>query len=799
MNMNSPIIPVLPLRDIVVFPQMVVPLFVGRKLSVNALNKVMKDNKKILLITQNNSEIDNPTSDNLYRVGTLAKILQLLKLPDGTIKVLVEGLERVKVSKIHQTKDFILANYTFIKPVDKNASKAKALMKIILEQFESYQKINKKIPIESFNNIRANTDSDKLADVLVANLNISLSQKQELLEIISTVKRLEKIYDYLIAEIDTIQFEKKIKGRVKRQMEKTQKEYYLNEQMKAIQKELGDNDDIDDITEIETKIKKINLSKEAKEKCKNELKKLKNMSPMSAEATVIRNYLDWVINIPWFNPSSISKNINEAKKILEADHYGLDKVKDRIIEYLAVQKRIIKIKGPILCLVGPPGVGKTSLGKSIAAATGRNFVRMSLGGIRDEAEIRGHRKTYIGAMPGRFIQGMKKSKSSNPLILLDEIDKLGSDWRGDPSSALLEVLDPEQNHKFNDNYLELDYDLSDVMFICTANTLNIPPALLDRMEIIRIAGYTEQEKSQIAKMYLIPKQQLNHGLKKKEISFNSSIVKKIIRFYTREAGVRNLEKEIAKICRKSIKLLETSSKKNIILNKKTLNNFLGVEKFRSSEIEKKNLIGVTNGLAWTEAGGEILSIEVLLSIGKGKLTITGKLGEVMKESIQAAVSYVRSQSLNLGINPNDFEKYNIHVHVPEGATPKDGPSAGIAIFNSLVSSLTSNKVRREVAMTGEITLRGRVLPIGGLKEKLYAAIRVGIKKVLIPEDNKKDLDELDKKILKNIKIIEVNEARSILKHTLVKPVIPLSFSESQSIKTIKSSISSENIEESTAH
>ena len=797
--MNSPIIPVLPLRDIVVFPQMVVPLFVGRKLSVNALNNVMKYNKKILLITQNNSEIDNPTSENLYRVGTLAKILQLLKLPDGTIKVLVEGLERVKVSKIHQTKDFIIANYTFIKPVDKNVSKAKALMKIILEQFESYHKINKKIPIEAFNNIRANTDSDKLADVLIANLNISLSQKQELLEIISTVKRLEKIYDYLIAEIDTIQFEKKIKGRVKRQMEKTQKEYYLNEQMKAIQKELGDNDDIDDITEIETKIKKINLSKEAKEKCKNELKKLKNMSPMSAEATVIRNYLDWVISIPWFNPSSISKNINKAKNILEADHYGLDKVKDRIIEYLAVQKRINKIKGPILCLVGPPGVGKTSLGKSIATATGRNFVRMSLGGIRDEAEIRGHRKTYIGAMPGRFIQGMKKSKSSNPLILLDEIDKLGSDWRGDPSSALLEVLDPEQNHKFNDNYLELDYDLSDVMFVCTANTLNIPPALLDRMEIIRIAGYTEQEKNQIAKRYLIPKQQLNHGLKKKEISFNSSIVKKIIRFYTREAGVRNLEKEISKICRKSIKLLETSNKKNIILDKKTLNNFLGVEKFRGSEIEKKNLIGVTNGLAWTEAGGEILSVEVLLSIGKGKLTITGKLGEVMKESIQAAVSYVKSQSLNLGINPKDFEKYDIHVHVPEGATPKDGPSAGIAIFNSLVSSLTSNKVRKEVAMTGEITLRGRVLPIGGLKEKLYAAIRVGIKKVLIPEENKKDLAELDKKILKNINIIEVNEARSILKHTLVKPIVPLSFSESQSIKTIKSPISSENIEESTAH
>jgi ATP-dependent Lon protease len=797
--MNSPIIPVLPLRDIVVFPQMVVPLFVGRKLSVNALNNVMKYNKKILLIAQNNSEIDNPTSKNLYSVGTLAKILQLLKLPDGTIKVLVEGLERVKVSKIQQTKDFIIANYSFFKPVDKNTPKAKALMKIILEQFESYHKINKKIPIEAFNSIRANTDSDKLADVLIANLNISLSQKQEHLEIISTVKRLEKIYDYLIAEIDTMQFEKKIKGRVKRQMEKTQKEYYLNEQMKAIQKELGDSDDIDDITEIETIIKKINLSKEAKEKCKNELKKLKNMSPMSAEATVIRNYLDWVVSIPWFNPSTISKNINKAKKILEADHYALDKVKDRIVEYLAVQKRINKIKGPILCLVGPPGVGKTSLGKSIATATGRNFVRMSLGGIRDEAEIRGHRKTYIGSMPGRFIQGMKKSKSSNPLILLDEIDKLGSDWRGDPSSALLEVLDPEQNHKFNDNYLELDYDLSDVMFICTANTLNIPPALLDRMEIIRIAGYTEQEKNQIAKRYLIPKQQLNHGLKKKEISFNSSIVKKIIRFYTREAGVRSLEKEISKICRKSIKLLETSNKKNIILNDKTLNNFLGVEKFRGSEIEKKNLIGVTNGLAWTEAGGEILSVEVLLSIGKNKLTITGKLGEVMKESIQAAVSYVKSQSLNLGINPKEFEKYDIHVHVPEGATPKDGPSAGIAIFNSLVSSLTLNKVRKEVAMTGEITLRGRVLPIGGLKEKLYAAIRAGIKKVLIPEENKKDLAELDKKILKKIKIVAINEARSILKHTLIKPIVPLSFSESQSTKTIKSLISSENIEESTAH
>ena len=797
--MNIKNVPVLPLRDIVVFPHMIAPLFVGRKLSVNALNHVLTEDKKILLITQKNSDTDIPTTKDLYQAGTIAKILQLLKLPDGTIKVLVEGLERTKVSKIYQTKDFITANHTIIKPTEKNVSKIKALMKIVVEQFDSYSNINKKIPLEVLNNIRTYIDPNKLADVVIANLNISISQKQELLEIISTEQRLNKIYGYLVSEMDTMQVEKKIKGRVKRQMEKTQKEYYLNEQMKAIQKELGDNEDLDDISEIETKINKINLTKEAREKCKNELKKLKSMSPMSAEATVIRNYLDWVLTIPWSNPSTISKNINKAKNILEADHYGLHKVKDRIIEYLAVQKRINKIRGPILCLIGPPGVGKTSLGKSIATATGRSFVRMSLGGIRDEAEIRGHRKTYIGSMPGRLVQAMKKSKSSNPLILLDEIDKLGSDWRGDPSSALIEVLDPEQNNKFNDHYLELDYDLSDVMFVCTGNTLNIVPALLDRMEIIRIAGYTEQEKNQIAKEYLVPKQQNNHGLKKKEISFNSSIIKKIIRYYTREAGVRNLEKEIAKICRKSVKLLETTNNNKINLDKKVLGKFLGVEKFRNIEIEKKNLVGITNGLAWTEFGGEILSIEVLLSLGKGKLTITGKLGEVMRESIKAAVSYVKSQSLNLGINQGDFEKYDIHVHVPEGATPKDGPSAGIAIFNSLVSSLTTNKVRRDVAMTGEITLRGRVLPIGGLKEKLYSAIRAGIKTVLIPEDNKKDLVEIDKKILKNIKVICVNDARSILEHTLVKPIIPISFSESQPIKTVKSDISSENIEKSTPH
>ena len=797
--MKKQFIPILPLRDIVVFPYMVAPLFVGRKQSVKALNSIMTKDKKILLITQKNSDIDNPKPDNLYNYGTLAKVLQLLKLPDGTIKVLVEGINRIKINKIEQSSEFLTASYSSLKIDSKNNTEIKALVKIIIEHFESYQKINKKISNEIINNIKTYSDYNKLADVVTANININLNQKQELLEMVSIEKRLNKIYSYLLIEIDSMQVEKKIKGRVKRQMEKTQKEYYLNEQMKAIQKELGENEEVDDIAEIENKIKRINLSKEALDKSKTELKKLKNMSPMSAEATVIRNYLEWVLTIPWNNPSMISKNINKAKIILEADHYGLDNVKDRILEYLAVQKRIEKIKGPILCLVGPPGVGKTSLGKSIANATGRNFVRMSLGGVRDEAEIRGHRKTYIGSMPGRFVQAMKKSNTSNPLILLDEIDKLGSDWRGDPSSALLEVLDPEQNNKFNDHYLELDYDLSNAMFVCTANTLNIPAPLLDRMEIIRIPGYTEKEKNQIAKKYLSPKQIKNNGLKNSEISFNTSVLGQIIRNYTREAGVRNLEKEIAKICRKSVKVLETSSKKKINLDKKTIEKFLGVSRFKNNEIEKKNLIGITNGLAWTEVGGEILSIEVLLSLGKGKLTITGKLGDVMKESIQAAASYVRSQSINLGINPLDFDKYDIHVHVPEGSTPKDGPSAGVAIFNSLVSSLTNNKVKKDVAMTGEITLRGRVLPIGGLKEKLYAAVRAGIKKVLIPEDNKKDLVEIDKEILSSLKIINVSEAKSVLKHTLVKPIIPLNLTESEIIKANKSSISSSNIQKSITH
>ena len=772
-------IPVLPLRDIVVFPNMVAPLFVGRQQSVNALNYVMTVDKKIFLLSQKNSKIDNPNQENLYSLGTVAKIIQLLKLPDGTLKVLVEGIHRAKVNKINFNKDFITASITEINYKIKKNLNIKALQKLIVEQFSEFQKINKKVSPDIISNIKTINDPNKIVDIIVSNISISLSQKQEILETINTEDRLNKIYSHLVSEIDSFQVEKKIKGRVKRQMEKTQKEYYLNEQMKAIQKELGENEDLDEIAELEKKLNQYNLTKEAKEKCASEIKKLKNMSPMSAEATVIRNYLDWVMSIPWNNPDQISKNIKKASTILENDHYGLEKVKERILEYLAVQKRINRLKGPILCLVGPPGVGKTSLGKSIANSTGRRFVRMSLGGVRDEAEIRGHRKTYIGSMPGRFIQAMKKSKSSNPLILLDEIDKLGSDWRGDPSSALLEVLDPEQNSKFNDHYLELDYDLSDVMFVCTANTLNIPAALLDRMEVIRIPGYTEKEKNQIAKRYLVPKQIQNHGLKKTEISFNSKVLNSIVRNYTKEAGVRNLEKEISKVCRKTVKKLETTKLKKIKLNDKSLQDFLGVAKFRSSEIEKKNLIGVTNGLAWTVVGGEILSVEVILSIGKGKLTITGKLGEVMRESIQAATSYVKSKSISLGINPKDFENYDIHIHVPEGATPKDGPSAGIAIFNSLVSSLTNNKIKRDVAMTGEITLRGRVLPIGGLKEKIYAASRAGIKKVLIPQENFREVSEFDKEVIKDIKIIPVSEAFSILEHTLIKPVISLNLTESQ--------------------
>ena len=798
-NKSLKSLPLLPLRDIVVFPGMVAPLFVGRKQSVNALNQAMTGDKKIFLLTQKDSDVENPKSENLYNLGTVSKILQLLKLPDGTIKVLVEGLQRANLKNLNISKDVLTSDVKLIDNKVDNNSKLKALSKIVIEQFEEYIKVNKKLPSDLINNLKSTSDPNKISDLITINLNISLEQKQELLELTDVDKRLDKIYSYLLAEIDSLQVEKKIKGRVKRQMEKTQKEYYLNEQMKAIQKELGENEDNDEIGEIEKKIEKVKLSNEAKEKCKSELKKLKNMSPMSAEATVIRNYLDWVLSIPWDSSTHISKDINKAKDILEKDHYGLESVKDRILEYLAVQKRSEKIKGPILCLVGPPGVGKTSLGKSIANATGRNFVRMSLGGVRDEAEIRGHRKTYIGSMPGRFIQSMKKAKSSNPLVLLDEVDKLGADWRGDPSSALLEVLDPEQNSKFNDHYLELDYDLSNVMFICTANTLSIPAPLLDRMEIIRIPGYTEKEKNKIAQKYLLPKQLKNHVLNKNEIKFGTKIINQIIRNYTREAGVRNLEKEISKVCRKVVKTIETSKKKSVVLNEELLSKFLGFIKFRSSEIEKKNLVGVTNGLAWTEVGGEILSIEVILSLGKGKLSITGKLGDVMKESVQAAISYVKSNSITLGIHPFDFDKYDIHVHVPEGATPKDGPSAGIAIFNSLVSSMTSNKVKRDVAMTGEITLRGRVLPIGGLKEKIYAAVRAGIRTVLIPDDNKNEIKEFDKEVIKNIKIIPIYEAKSILEYTLLKPINPLNISESELLESQKPSQIENNLKNNLRH
>ncbi|MDC0193091.1 endopeptidase La [Pelagibacteraceae bacterium] len=792
-------IPVLPLRDIVVFPGMVAPLFVGRKQSVNALNNVMTGDKKIFLVAQKDSEIENPTIENLYRFGTVAKILQLLKLPDGTIKVLVEGLNRANIKSLNSNKDFSIANINVLNNKTKYDNKLKALCNIVVEQFEEYIKLNKKLPTDLVNNLKSTNDANKISDLISVNLGVSLEQKQELLELSDLEKRLDKIYSHLLSEIDSFQVEKKIKGRVKRQMEKTQKEYYLNEQMKAIQKELGDSDDNDEISEIENKIEKINLTKEAREKCKSELKKLRNMSPMSAEATVIRNYLDWVFSVPWNINTKISKDIKKARDILENDHYALDNVKDRILEYLSVQKRSNQIKGPILCLVGPPGVGKTSLGKSIANSTGRNFVRMSLGGVRDESEIRGHRKTYIGSMPGRFIQSMKKAKSSNPLILLDEIDKLGSDWRGDPSSALLEVLDPEQNNKFNDHYLELDYDLSEVMFVCTANTLNIPAPLLDRMEVIRIPGYTEKEKNKIAQKYLLPKQLKNHVLNKKEIKFGTKIIGEIIRKYTREAGVRNLEKEISKVCRKVVKILETTNKKSITINEQLLSKFLGYSKFRSGEIEKKNLVGITNGLAWTEVGGEILSIETILSLGKGRISITGKLGDVMKESVQAAISYVRANSIDLGIHPFDFDKYDIHVHVPEGATPKDGPSAGVAIFNSLVSSMTSNKVKRDVAMTGEITLRGRVLPIGGLKEKIYAAVRAGIKTVLIPEDNKNEIKEFDKELLKNLKIIPVLEAKSVLKHSLIKPIISLNITESQILEAQKSTQIQNNLKQNITH
>ena len=762
--------PLLPLRDIVIFPSMVVPLFVGRDKSIKALQEVMKADKSIVLITQKNSEIDDPSEKDLYQYGCLSKVLQLLKLPDGTVKVLVEGEKRVKILKYKTDTDYLTCEVEVVE--DKNISKdLDQLAQGLVKKFERLQVLNKKDLAEGSNNLRNLKDSVQIANNISANLNIQIFEKQELLEITDLKKRLEKIHSFIEKETSVLSVEKKIRGRVKNQMEKTQREYYLNEQLKAIQKELGEIDEgKDELSSLSKAISEAKMPKLAKEKCLSELKKLKSMSPMSAEATVVRNYLDWMTELPWSNKSKINTNLNDAQKFLDEDHYGLEKVKERIIEFLAVQKRIQKMKGPILCLVGPPGVGKTSLGKSIAKATNRKFIRISLGGIRDEAEIRGHRRTYIGSLPGKIIQMMKKAGTKNPLFLLDEIDKVGNDYRGDPSSALLEALDPEQNKEFNDHYLEVDYDLSDVMFVTTANTLNILPPLLDRMEVIRLSGYTEDEKLNISQKFLIPNQSKNNGLKKEEWTIDENIIRKIIRHYTRESGVRNLEREISKIARKLVKKIDNKEKVNNPINEKDLKDLLGVQKFNYGEIEEENRVGVVTGLAWTEVGGEILKIESAIMPGKGKMQITGKLGDVMQESVKAAKSYIRSKSLDFGIIPPIFDKKDFHIHVPEGATPKDGPSAGVGMVTSIISAITEIPVNKNVAMTGEITLRGLVLPIGGLKEKLLAAHRAGIKKVLIPEENKKDLVEVPKTILNNIEIIPVKNVDEVLKVALIKPL-----------------------------
>ncbi len=770
--------PVLPLRDIVVFPHMIVPLFVGREKSVHALEDVMKDDKQILLVAQKNAAQDDPTTDDIYSVGTVSTVLQLLKLPDGTVKVLVEGGQRARIIRYADNESFFQAEAVLTGETESDAQELEALSRSVVSQFEQYIKLNKKIPPEALVSINQIEDSSKLADTVAAHLALKISEKQVLLEMETVAERLEKVFAFMESEIGVLQVEKKIRHRVKRQMEKTQREYYLNEQLKAIQKELGETEDgRDEVAELEDKIKKTKLSKEAREKATSELKKLRNMSPMSAEATVVRNYLDWMLSIPWKKPTRIKKDIRLAQQILDADHYSLKKVKERILEYLAVQHRTNKIKGPILCLVGPPGVGKTSLGKSIARATGRKFVRMSLGGVRDESEIRGHRRTYIGSMPGKILQSMKKAKASNPLFLLDEVDKMGQDWRGDPASALLEVLDPEQNHNFNDHYLEVDYDLSDVLFITTANTMNIPPPLLDRMEIIRISGYTEDEKVEIAKRHLLIKQIKAHGLKKNEWSISDAAIRDIIRFYTREAGVRNLEREIANLTRKTIKEILMGNRSSIAITRRNLGKYSGVRRYRFGEIELEDLVGVTTGLAWTEVGGELLSIEAVVVPGRGKMIITGKLGEVMQESIQAAKSYVQSRAVEFGITPTLFTRKDIHVHVPEGATPKDGPSAGVAMVTSIVSVLTGIAVRKDVAMTGEVTLRGRVFPIGGLKEKLLAALRGGITTVLIPKENEKDLAEIPDNVKRGLTLISLATVDEVLKNALTSKLTPIEWDE----------------------
>lgn len=768
-------LPVLPLRDIVVFPHMIVPLFVGRDKSVRALEAVMRGDKRIVLVTQKDAKLDAPVMKDLYRFGTIGTVLQLLKLPDGTVKVLIEGGARVKIQNFHDNDSFFEATFT-AQPdaMTPDQREVEALARATLAQFDQYVKLSKKVATDILASLSQIDDMAKLADSIAAHLPMKIPQKQELLEVVPLRERFEKLYAYLESEIDVMEVEKKIRKRVKTQMEKSQRDYYLNEQIKAIQKELGEGEDgLNEAKEFEDKINKAGLPKEAKEKALAELKKLKMMSPMSAESTVVRNYLDWVVSVPWQKRTRTQKDLNKAEAVLNDDHYGLEKIKERILEYIAVQQRTQKVKGSILCLVGPPGVGKTSLGKSIARATGRKFVRMALGGVHDESEIRGHRRTYIGAMPGKILQGMKKAGTANPVFLLDEIDKMGHDYRGDPAAALLEVLDPEQNAAFNDHYLELDYDLSDVMFICTANSMNIPRPLMDRMEIVRLSGYTEDEKVEIAKTHIVPKQIEQNGLKPDEITIAESAIRGLVRYYTREAGVRNLEREIGNLCRKAVKQILLKKQTTITVTDENLGDFAGIRKYRYDEIETEALVGITNGLAWTEVGGDLLPIEAVVVPGEGKVTTTGKLGDVMKESVTAAEMLIKSRSRDFGINPKMLKEKNVHVHVPDGATPKDGPSAGIAMVTSIVSVLTGIPVRHDVAMTGEITLRGRVFPIGGLKEKLLAALRGGVKKVLIPMENQKDLADIPDNVKTGLEIVAVESIDQVLEHVLARRIVPI--------------------------
>ncbi|MEC7797628.1 MAG: endopeptidase La [Pseudomonadota bacterium] len=775
---DTKILPVLPLRDIVVFPHMVVPLFVGREKSVKALDEIMKGEKQILLATQKNSVDDDPSPDAIYPIGVLASVLQLLKLPDGTVKVLVEGKGRARLTRFTDRTDYFEAEAVEIEDEPGETSQAEAMLRAVVEQFENYVKLNKKVPPEALSSIPQITDASKLADSVAAHLSVKIIDKQGLLETIDVPKRLEKVYGLMEGEISVLQVEKKIRSRVKRQMEKTQREYYLNEQMKAIQRELGETDDArDEIMDLEKRIRKTRLSKEARTKAEAEVKKLRNMSPMSAESTVVRNYLDWLLSVPWGKAKQKPIDLVRAEEILEEDHFGLEKVKERIIEYLAVQARTGSLKGPILCLVGPPGVGKTSLAKSIAKATGREYVRMSLGGVRDESEIRGHRRTYIGSMPGKIIQSMKKAKTTNAFVLLDEIDNLGADWRGDPSSALLEVLDPAQNSTFGDHYLEVDYDLSQVMFVTTANSLNMPQPLMDRMEIIRVSGYTEDEKVEIAKRHVLPKQMKDHGLKDGELVVPEETIRDLIRYYTREAGVRSLERALGGLARKAVREMAKTGVGSITVDAEKLAEYAGVKKFRYGETDEEDQVGIVTGLAWTEFGGDILTIEAIKMPGRGRMTVTGNLKDVMKESISAAASYVRSRALDFGVKPPVFEKTDIHVHVPDGATPKDGPSAGVAMTVAMVSVLTGVPIRKDIAMTGEITLRGRVTAIGGLKEKLLAALRSGVKTVLIPQENEKDLADVPDNVKSGLEIVPISTADEALKWALVGALTPVEWDE----------------------